>query len=99
MLNNVINVSITVDSDEQLKAIHKLENEAYFDIFDERYRKGKKDAWALKNQYAAQLNPFIEIKVNGKFYSMIYSEATSNPIEELEVLLNKLVKLDKSLSS
>ena len=86
----VINVSITVDSDSQLIALYNIESDAYFDVFDERYKKGKKDAWALKNQYGAQLNPFIEIKVNGKFYQMIYSEAVSEPIKELEKALKKL---------
>ena len=95
----VINVSITVDSDSQLIALYNIESDAYFDVFDERYKKGKKDAWALKNQYGAQLNPFIEIKVNGKFYQMIYSEAVSEPIKELEKALKKLNKIKDTLNS
>ena len=99
-MSAIINVSITVDSDKQIKDIHELNNsDAYFDIFDERYKKGKKDAWALKNQYGAQLNPFIEIKVNGKFYQMIYSEAVSEPIKELEKDLKNIKKISNTLNS
>ena len=97
---NVINVSITVDSDEQLKAINELEfDDVYFTIFDERYKNGKKESWALKNRYAAQLNPFIEITVNDKFYSMIYAEASQSPIYDLEIALKKLNKIRDTLNS
>lgn len=96
----VINISITIDSDKQLKAIHELESDfAYFDIFDERYKKGKKDSLRLKNQYGAQLNPFIEIKVDGKFYQMIYAEAVAEPVKELEKALKNIRKISDTLSS
>lgn len=96
----LIDVSVTVDSDSQLKRLNEIEYEnVYFNVYDERYKKGKKEAWSLKNQYAAQLNPFIEIKINGKFYHMIYSEASNDPFGELETMLKKIDKLKNSLSS
>ena len=99
-MNNVINVSITIDSDQQLKDLSKLDfDDVYFTIFDERRRRGKKDAWALKNQYGAQLNPFIEIKINEKFYHMIYSEASESPISDLNKVLKRLIKIKDTLNS
>lgn len=83
----MFNISITVDSDDQIKAINQLDVNAYFDIFDERYKKGKKDAWHLKNQYSAQLNPFVEIKKDGEFYKIIYKEACEDPISEISKML------------
>ena len=35
----MFNISITVDSDDQIKAINQLDVNAYFDVFDERYKK------------------------------------------------------------
>ena len=41
--NQIINVSITIDSDKQLESIQNIESNAYFDIFDERYKKSYKE--------------------------------------------------------
>lgn len=97
-MSALINVSITVENDEQINNINSLETKAYFDIFDERYRQGKKEAWALKNQYGARLNPFAEIKVNGKFYQVLYSEA-SDVIKDLKQSLKQIQKISNTLSA
>lgn len=86
----MITVFITVDCDDHIKAINSIDTNAYFEILDERYKKGKRDAWLLKNKYGAKLNPFIEIQKDGEFLGMIYSEASSDPLKELETLINNL---------
>lgn len=93
----LINVKVTVDSDSQSQELNDIEG-AYIDIYDERYKKGKKDSWALKNKYAAQLNPFIEVSINGFFYEVIYSEDCQNPIQKLKQDLVNLNKLRSTLS-
>lgn len=98
-MNPVIEVTVTIDSTYQYDKITSIESEAYFTILDERYKKGKKEAWALKNQYAAQQNPFIEIKINGKYYAAIYSEATEDPFGDLEATLKKIDRIKNTLSS
>ena len=94
----VINVNVTVENDEQIKEFKEIEG-VYFEFFDERYKKGKKDAWALKNKYGAKLNPFIEITLDGKFYTMIYSEVSEDPIKDLKITLSKLNKIINTISS
>ena len=97
-ISMVINVNVTVENDEQINKFKEIEG-VYFEFFDERYKKGKKDAWALKNKYGAKLNPFIEITLDGKFYSMIYSEVSENPVKDLKVTLSKLNKVINTISS
>lgn len=97
-ISMVINVNVTVENDEQIKEFKEIEG-VYFEFFDERYKKGKKDAWALKNKYGAKLNPFIEITLDGKFYSMIYSEVSENPVKDLKITLSKLNKVINTISS
>ena len=94
----VINVNVTVENDEQIKEFKEIED-VYFEFFDERYKKGKRDAWALKNKYGAKLNPFIEITLDGKFYTMIYSEMSKDPIKDLKITLSKLNKVINTISS
>ena len=94
----VININVTVENDEQIKKFKEIED-VYFEFFDERYKKGKRDAWALKNKYGAKLNPFIEITIDGKFYTIIYSEVSKNPIEDLKSILSKLNKIINTISS
>ena len=94
----VININVTVENDEQIKEFKEIEG-VYFEFFDERYKKGKKDAWALKNKYGAKLNPFIEITLDGKFYTMIYSEVSEDPIKDLKITLSKLNKIINTISS
>ena len=98
-MNHVIEVTVTIDSTYQYDKVTSIESEAYFTIFDERYKKGKKEAWALKNQYAAQQNPFIEIKIDGKYYTAIYSEATQDPFGDLEKTLKKIDRIKDTLNS
>ena len=97
-ISMVINVNVTVENDEQIKEFKEIEG-VYFEFFDERYKKGKKDAWALKNKYGAKLNPFIEITLDGKFYTMIYSEVSENPVKDLKITLSKLNKVINTISS
>lgn len=97
-ISMVINVNVTVENNEQIKEFKEIEG-VYFEFFDERYKKGKKDAWALKNKYGAKLNPFIEITLDGKFYSMIYSEVSENPVKDLKITLSKLNKVINTISS
>ena len=94
----VINVNVTVENDEQIKEFKEIED-VYFEFFDERYKKGKRDAWALKNKYGAKLNPFIEITLDGKFYTMIYSEVSEDPVKDLKNTLFKLNKVINTISS
>lgn len=94
----VINVNVTVENDEQINKFKEIEG-IYFEFFDERYKKGKRDAWALKNKYGAKLNPFIEITLDGKFYTMIYSEISKDPIKDLKTTLSKLNKVINTISS
>ena len=65
----------------------------------ENEKKKKKDAWALKNKYGAKLNPFIEITLDGKFYTMIYSEVSEDPVKDLKNTLFKLNKVINTISS
>ena len=97
-ISMVININVTVENDEQIKKFKEIEG-VYFEFFDERYKKGKKDAWALKNKYGAKLHPFIEINLDGKFYTMIYSEMSKDPIEDLKITLSKLNKVINTISS
>ena len=94
----VVNINVTVENDEQIKKFKEIEN-VYFEFFDERYKTGKKDAWALKNKYGAKLNPFIEITLDGKFYTMIYSEVSEDPVKDLKNTLFKLNKVINTISS
>lgn len=95
----VINVSVTVENDEQIKKFKEIDYDVYFEFFDERYKKGKKDAWALKNKYGAKLNPFVEITLDGKFYTMIYSEVSEDPVKDLKITLSKLNKVINTINS
>ena len=95
----VVNINVTVENDEQIKEFKEIDYDVYFEFFDERYKKGKKDAWSLKNKYGAKLNPFIEITLDGKFYTMIYSEVSEDPVKDLKNTLFKLNKVINTISS
>lgn len=86
----IIDVTITLDNDQDLKYIMNSETKTipYLTIYDERYIEDKKKAWAIKNEYGAKENPFILITKDGKFVRAIWKEATVDPIKELINFLN-----------
>lgn len=90
MGNPLIDVSISLDTDKDLRLIYKMDTKIvpYLTIYDERYLVDKKKSYALKNEYGATLNPFIEIRKDGEFAKAIWKEATEDPIQELVNYLN-----------
>ncbi len=105
-MHNIYDATIVVDTDKDLRKIYNMEAAVapYLTIYDARFLSDKKKAWALKNEYGAQENPFIELKFNGKFAKAFYKEASEDPIQDLITYLNQmlepkdLVKDAKSLS-
>lgn len=86
----IFSVCITIDNDKDKKTLMQMnvKNNPYLTIFDERIRCQKKLAYNLKNQYAAKLNPFIEIFKDGEL-TVIYKEACEDPIKELINICNQ----------
>lgn len=86
----IIDVSIVVNTDKDLKLLHKMDTQIvpYLTIFDERYLIDRKKAYALKSEYGAVEDPFIEIKKDGEYVKAIWKEATEDPIQELINYLN-----------
>lgn len=86
----LVDVSIVIDTDKDLRMIHKMDTKIvpYLTIFDERYLVDRKNSYALKSEYGAVENPFIEIRKDGEFAKAIWKEATENPIQELINYLN-----------
>lgn len=71
----------------QIGGTYKLKVSPFFHFIDERTRKGKKDAFKLKAQYAAKLTPFAVCLEGDTPKKAFYSE-TDDVIKNLVSYLN-----------
>lgn len=83
----MVNVTIVYDDLEQIKDF-KDTTSYKFKFIDSKSRKGKKEAWRVKNYYGAKLDPFVVILDNEKPIKAFYSEA--------EDVINSLTKFIKT---
>lgn len=76
-----INLFVTYEDDIVPKILEReLPDGICVDFYDETTRTGKKNAWALKNDWGARLSPFVLITVDGKPSKVFYSEAEKDVI-------------------
>lgn len=78
-----MNIEILVAYDDDLipKILEKeIPDGICVSLYDENTRTGKKNAWALKNEWGARETPFVLVTVDGKPNKAFYSEAEKDVI-------------------
>ena len=90
IMEKIYDVTAIVNNNEDVKYLMNMntKHSPYLTIYNETYLSDKKKAWKLKNEYAAVQTPFIEIKVDGELFKVIYREACEDPLKELVKILN-----------
>ena len=60
----------------------------FFHFIDDRTRKGRRDAWKVKNKFAAKLSPFAVVYEDDKPIKAFYTEADNDIVSSLIDYLN-----------
>lgn len=86
-----MDIIITYNDDKQIERIkgETLKVSPFFTFLDERNRKSRKEAFAIKNHWAAFATPFILCKEGDKPIKAFYSESDSDVIQSLINYLNE----------
>lgn len=83
----ITDVYVVYDRDEHVKRIEGVfsleETAPSFHLIDVRSNKTKKDAWSLKNHWAAKLDPFAIVMNGDKAIKAFYSETGEDVIGSL----------------
>lgn len=61
----------------------------FLHFIDSTTRSGKKEAWKIKNQFSAKLDPFIVVYENDKAIKAFYSETGEDVVDSLIKYLNE----------
>lgn len=78
-------IKITYNDPVQVESLKELKG---FTFIDSLSKKGKKEAWKLKNYWGAKLDPFALVLEEDKPIKAFYSEAC-NVVESLKQYLNE----------
>ena len=79
----MIEVSVVYSDEKQIEKVREFSNGSLtFNFIDITTKKGKKEGWALKNYFAAKLDPFAVVYKGDKPIKAFYSEA-ENTIDSL----------------
>jgi hypothetical protein len=87
----ITDVFIVYNNDNTIKRLggtYTFKVSPFFHFIDDRTRKGKKDAWKLKNIFGSKLTPFVAIYEGDKPIRAFYSETNKDIIKELIDYLN-----------
>lgn len=85
----ITDIFIVCSDKEQLKKVEDTTNvTSTFHFIDSLSKKGKKEAWALKNYWGAKLDPFAIVMNRDKPVKAFYSES-ENVIDNLITYLNE----------
>lgn len=85
----ITDIFIVCSDKEQLKKVEDTTNvTSTFHFIDPLSKKGKKEAWALKNYWGAKLDPFAIVMNGDKPVKAFYSES-ENVIDNLLTYLNE----------
>lgn len=83
----MINVTVIYDDLDQIEPFNGSTYSVKFHLIDSKSKKGKKEAWRVKNYYGAKLNPFAVVLDKDKPIKAFYSEA-EDVIDSLIKYLN-----------
>lgn len=91
MRDLITDVIITYNDDTQIERIkgESFKESPFFTFLDERSRKSRKEAFAIKNHWAAFATPFILCKNGETAVKAFYSEADNDVVGSLIKYLNE----------
>lgn len=78
-------IYVIYNNDDHIKEIGdiQLRISPFFHFIDDRTRTGRKDAWKVKNTFAAKLTPFVAIYDKDTPIKAFYSETERDVIKDL----------------
>lgn len=86
----ITDIFIICNKDQLKKVEDTVKVTSTFHFIDPLSKKGKKEAWALKNYWGAKLDPFAVVMDGDKPIKAFYSES-ENVIDNLIIYLNERI--------